>query len=153
LGTFLAIALVARLEGEMSVTALVVDDSPAARQMISYHLRAVGCEVIGEAENADRALKLFREHKPDIVTLDLVMPAIFNLDSLGLLRSMKVERPQVATIVVSWIPFNKIRSDFVEQGAVAYLVKPVTKLSFEPVRTRLLQIFPEPASIHERTER
>jgi hypothetical protein len=81
------------------------------------------------------------------------MPTIFNLDSLGLLRAMKVERQKVATIVVSWIPFNKIRQDFVEQGALAYLVKPVTKLSFEPVRTRLLQIFPDLAGVHERTER
>jgi len=121
--------------------------------MISYHLKAAGCDVIGEAENADRALKLFREHQPDIVTLDLVMPAISNLDSLGLLRTMKAEKPQVAAIVVSWIPFNKIRKDFVEQGALAYLVKPVTKVSFEPVRTRLLQIFPELAAVLERTER
>ena len=65
----------------MSITALIVDDSATARQIISYHLHHAGCTIIGEAANATIALKLFREHKPAVVTLDLMMPRVLNVDS------------------------------------------------------------------------
>jgi len=130
----------------MSVTALIVDDSATARQIISYHLREAGCTIIGEAANATTALKLFRERKPAVVTLDLMMPRILNVDSMALLRTMKREMPEVAVIVVSVIPFEKTRNDFLEQGVLAYVRKPVNDSTFEPVRIKLRQVFPELAA-------
>jgi two-component system chemotaxis response regulator CheY len=133
---------------QMSITALVVDDSAASRQIISYYLRAAGCAVVAEAGNALKGLELFRQLRPNIVTLDLMMPGLFNIDSMGLLRTMKREMPKVAVIVVSAIPFEKTRKDFLEEGVLAYVVKPLTHLSFEPVRTKLAEAFPELADAH-----
>jgi two-component system chemotaxis response regulator CheY len=132
----------------MSITALVVDDSPAARQIISYYLRAAGCATVAEAANALKGLELFRQLRPNVVTLDLMMPKQFNVDSMVLLRTMKREMPKVAVIVVSVIPFEKTRKDFLEEGVLAYLVKPLTHRSFEPVRTKLIEAFPELADAH-----
>jgi two-component system, chemotaxis family, chemotaxis protein CheY len=132
----------------MSITALVVDDSPAARQIISYYLRAAGCMIVAEAGNALKGLELFRQLCPNVVTLDLMMPKQFNVDSMVLLRTMKLEMPKVAVIVVSVIPFEKTRKDFLEEGVLAYVVKPLTHLSFEPVRTKLIEAFPELADAH-----
>lgn len=132
----------------MSITALVVDDSPAARQIISYYLRAAGCAIVAEAGNALKGLELFRQFRPNVVTLDLMMPKQFNVDSMVLLRTMKREMPKVAVIVVSVIPFEKTRKDFLEEGVVAYVVKPLTHRSFEPVRTKLIEAFPELADAH-----
>ncbi len=76
------------LEGDqMSVTALVVDDSAAASQMIGYHLHQPGCTTIGEAlANATDALKRLRELKLNIVSLDLMIPIKDDFDSLALVR-------------------------------------------------------------------
>jgi two-component system, chemotaxis family, chemotaxis protein CheY len=130
----------------MSVTALVVDDSAASRQIISYYLHEAGCTMVAEAKSALDGLKLFRHHRPNVVTLDLMMPSHFNIDSMVLLRAMRREMPEVAVIVVSVIPFEKTRDEFLQHGVIAYVVKPLNDFSFQPVRRKLLQAFPELAS-------
>jgi response regulator of citrate/malate metabolism len=55
---------------------------------------------------------------------------------------------KVAVIVVSVVPFEKTRKDFLEEGVLAYVIKPLTPLSFEPVRTKLIEAFPELADAH-----
>jgi two-component system, chemotaxis family, chemotaxis protein CheY len=131
----------------MSVTALIVDDSAAARQIIGYHLRQAGCSIVGEAANAADALKLFRELKPNIVSLDLMMPNKDNLDSLGLVRAMKKEAPEIAVIVVSVIPFEKMRQSFIDEGVFAYVVKPFNDFALGTIRVKLRRTFPELAAI------
>jgi len=133
----------------MSVTALVVDDSAAARQIIAYYLREAGCAVAGEAKNALQGLELFRKHRPNVVTLDLMMPKVFNIDSAVLLTAMKHEMPEVAVIVVTIIPFEKAREEFLARGVMEYVVKPLNDFSFEPVRKKLLGAFPELAAAQE----
>src|SRR5437868_1739590 len=115
----------------MSVTALIVDDSKAARQVISHYLRPMGCTIAGEAANTGHALRLFRECKPHLVTLDLMMPRILGIDSMALLRIMKREMPEVVVIVVSVVPFAKTRGEFLDNGALVYLTKPITNSSFQ----------------------
>jgi two-component system chemotaxis response regulator CheY len=137
----------------MPITALVVDDSPTARQIICYYLRAAGCVAVGEASNALRGLELFRQLRPDVVTLDLMMPRHFGLDSMALLRTMKEEIPKLAVLVVSVIPFEKIRRDYLQEGVLAYVVKPLTEASFETARIRLMQTFPELHELRDRQER
>lgn len=136
------------LEGEqMSVTAVVVDDSAAARQMIGYHLRQAGCTIVGEAANATDALKLLRELKPNIVSLDLMMPIKDDFDSLALVRTIKREAPEVAIIVVSVMPSEKIRRDFIGEGVFAYVIKPFNDYTLDTIRLKLTRAFPELAAV------
>lgn len=136
----------------MPITALVVDDSPTARQIIRYYLRTVRCEVVGEAGDALRGLELFRQLRPNVVTIDLMMPRRFSLDSMALLRTIKRENPHAEVIVVSVIPFEKIREDYLDQGVLAYIVKPLTDASFEPARILLAKKFPDLHHPHNEPE-
>ncbi len=130
----------------MAVTALVVDDSAAARQIIGYHLRQAGCTVVGEAANAADALAVFRQHRPNIVSLDLVMPVKEELDSLALVRAIKKEAPDTAIIVVSVIPSEKVRRDFMEEGVFSYVIKPFNDFALDNIRLKLRRTFPELAA-------
>lgn len=127
----------------MPVNALIIDDSPTARQNIKYYLNGMGCVVAGEAEHAVDGLKLFRELKPDIVTVDLIMPKPENLDPLEAVRTMKQETPDVVIIAVSAVPFPQIMESFLKEGVLHYIVKPVSKFSFDPVARKLERRFPE----------
>jgi two-component system chemotaxis response regulator CheY len=127
----------------MSVRVLIVDDSQAAREIIAHFLRAAGCVIAAGAANTADALRLFRKLKPEVVTLDLIMPRVFNIDSMGLLRTMKRESPEIAVIVISAVPFEKTREDFLRHGVLSYIVKPLTDQSFEPARLKLRQLHPE----------
>jgi two-component system chemotaxis response regulator CheY len=111
--------------------------------LIRHHLERYGCRVTGEAENGVQAIAMFKKLKPDLVTLDLMMPAVEGVDSLTAFRAMRTENPQAAILVVSAIPFDKTRDTFIEEGALGYIIKPFTKYSLNQVRLRLGRFFPE----------
>ncbi len=127
----------------VAVRLLIVDDSPFARKVIRHHLEASGCTAVGEAENGAQAVRMFKELHPDLVTLDVMMPAIEGVDSLAAFRAMREENPHAAILVVSAIPFEKTRDTFMQEGALGYIIKPFNKYSFDKVRMRLARVFPD----------
>jgi two-component system chemotaxis response regulator CheY len=127
----------------VAVEALIIDDSQVARRIIRHHLEQIGCKVTGEAENPSLGLKLFRQAKPQIVTLDLIMPSVDGVDAGQAFRSMRRENPATRILVVSAVPFEKTRRTMADEGAIAYIIKPFNKFSFEQARVRLQRLFPE----------
>lgn len=79
---------------------LVVDDSAFARKVLRQLLSgSAGVEVVGTARDGLEALEKIAELKPDVITLDLVMP---NLDGLGVLEHLPAEdAPRVIVVSVS----------------------------------------------------
>jgi two-component system chemotaxis response regulator CheY len=127
----------------VSIEALIIDDSPVARRVIRHHLERIGCQVVGAAENPALGVRLFRQLRPRVVTLDLIMPAVEGVDAIGAFRSMRKEDPSTAILVVSAVPFEKTRKSLTEEGALAYIIKPFNNFSFEPARVKLQRLFPE----------
>jgi two-component system chemotaxis response regulator CheY len=127
----------------MAARALIIDDSLFARKVIRHHLAKLGCIVAGEAENAVQGLKMFRELKADIVTLDVMMPEIDGFDSVAVFRQIRREAPETQVIIVSVVPFEKTRQTFLDEGAIAYVVKPFNQYSFKAVQQKLVRRFPD----------
>jgi len=127
----------------MAVKTLVIDDSPAARKLIGYQLRQLGCELVGEAETAAEGLKLFNQLRPDLITLDLMMPNIDGVDSNALVDAVRRTAPEVRIIVVSSIPFEKLRTEFLEKGVLDYVVKPFNDYTIQRLRVKLRRAFPQ----------
>jgi two-component system chemotaxis response regulator CheY len=96
----------------VTVSALIIDDSPFARKIIRHHLTKLGFHVEGEAETAAEGLRLFRELKPKLVTLDVMMPEREGIDSLAAFRTIRKEIPETAIVGVSAVPFEKTRIRF-----------------------------------------
>jgi DNA-binding LytR/AlgR family response regulator len=105
----------------VSLTALIIDDEPLARQELQYLLeRAGGVEVLAQGPNGIEAVELIRAHKPDLVFLDVQMPG---LDGFGVLKKLldrKVPMPQVVFATA----FNQYAVRAFEVNAVDYLLKP-----------------------------
>ena len=127
----------------MAVRALVVDDSPVVRKAFRYHLATYGVRGIDEAENASQGLTLFRERAPNLITLDLMMPESNGIGSRELFDTIKREAPAIPLIIVSSIPYEKVRASFVGEGALDFIVKPFNQFSFDLARRKLSAIFPE----------
>ena len=125
----------------MIMNALIVDDSPVARRVIRHHLTKFGCKVVAEADSAAQGVRLFDEFKPELVTLDLMMPAVDGVDAAECFRAMRRKSSEVAVIIVSSVPFDRTRDTFLREGALAYVVKPFNQFSFEPVRQKLMRYF------------
>jgi DNA-binding LytR/AlgR family response regulator len=105
----------------VSLTALIIDDEPLARQELQYLLeRAGGVDILAQGTNGIEAVELIRMHKPDLVFLDVQMPG---LDGFGVLKKLldrKVPLPQVVFATA----FNQYAVRAFEVNAVDYLLKP-----------------------------
>lgn len=131
----------------MSLSALIIDDEPLARQELQYLLeRAGGVEVLAQGTNGIEAVELIRTHKPDLVFLDVQMPG---LDGFGVLKKLldrKVPMPQVVFATA----FNQYAVRAFEVNAVDYLLKPFDRKrvmqTIEKAQSRLAMPAVESAS-------
>jgi CheY-like chemotaxis protein len=102
---------------------LIVDDQEDARVIIRLMLRK-HVSVLWEAENAASGLQMIKEHRPDVVLFDIVMPGTINgFHACELVKSV----PELATtfvILMSGLTDDKAFEEARQSGANAYFVKP-----------------------------
>ncbi len=109
----------------MSIRALVVDDEPIARRAIVRLLREEpDIELAGECGDGVRAVAAIRERAPDLVFLDIQMPAITGLDVVATIGPARMP----ATVFVTAFEQYAVRA--FEANAVDYLVKPFGRERF-----------------------
>jgi two-component system response regulator LytT len=123
-----------------SLTALIIDDEPLARQELQYLLDAAGdVDVLAQGTNGIEAVDLIRTHKPDVIFLDVQMPG---LDGFAVLKKVlaqdkKGRLPQVVFATA----YDQYAVRAFEVNAVDYLLKPFDKArlvkTLEKVRLRL----------------
>src|SRR5919204_4453900 len=110
----------------MTIHALVVDDSAYNRVTISRMLESDrGIEVVATAVNGEDAIKQVMRHQPDVITLDLEMPA---LDGFSFLRWLMQNRP-TAVIAVSSRSSDRSVFKALDLGAIDFIAKPGGKVS------------------------
>jgi len=105
----------------MAKTILIIEDDKFLRVLIAKKLAKEGFEV-SEAVDGEEGIKKFKEEKPDLVLLDLILPGI---DGFEILARMK-EDPELAkipVIILSNLGQEKETEKGIEMGAVGYLVK------------------------------
>lgn len=100
---------------------LIVDDALVMRKMIGSIATEAGWEVVAEGENGQRGVDLYRELKPDLVTMDLVMPVMGGLEAL---RHIREADPTARVIVITALNQKQTLVDAIEAGATDFIVKP-----------------------------
>ncbi len=101
---------------------LVVDDAQFIRNRIKKAIEKMEyCEVIGEASNGVEAISLYKKLKPDLVTMDLVMPDIDGIKAIE--EIMKYDK-KARIVVVSAMGQELSILEATEKGAKDYIKKP-----------------------------
>ena len=72
----------------MSSTVLVCDDAVFMRTMVSDILSQAGFTVVGEAENGKQAVEKYQQLKPDLVTMDIIMPEMGGIEAVKQITQM-----------------------------------------------------------------
>ena len=103
---------------------LITDDALIIRKIIKDLATNAGWEVVGEARNGQEAIDLYREHRPDAVTLDMVMP---EYDGLHALRGIMELDPQATVLVVSALEQRDVLKNAIKAGAADFVAKPFDK--------------------------
>ena len=105
----------------MSKRALVVDDSMLMRRMICDCLSDSGWEIVAEAGNGEEAVRQYRNHRPDVVSMDIVMPGTDGMFALE--RILDID-PSAQVVVVSALNQTKLISEAIRKGAQDFIAKP-----------------------------
>lgn len=123
-------------ESPERLRAIVVDDETFIRQVFTRMLERLGLEVVAVAENGEPVLELYARHRPDLVVMDIAMPEIDGLTTLGRLR----ERfPEARVLICTSFSSQTYTEQARELGAAGFLNKP---FDLAAIRSRLEALFP-----------
>jgi len=100
---------------------LVVDDTLFMRTLLKNILTTGGHEIAGEAEDGDIGVSKYQELKPDIVTMDVVMPKMNGIEALKAIKSLD---PNAKVIMCTAVGQEQMVKLAIKSGARGYIVKP-----------------------------
>ena len=110
----------------MAIRVLIVDDAAFMRMMIKDILSKNGYEVVGEAENGQKAVEKFQELKPDLTTMDITMP---EMDGITAVKEIKKIDANAKVIMWSAMGQQAMVIEAIQCGVRDFIVKP-----FQPDR-------------------
>jgi len=110
----------------MAPSVLIVDDALFMRMMIKDILSKDGFVIAGEAENGVEAVEKYADLKPDLVTMDIVMP---EMDGIEAVRNIIKMDPGAKVLMCSAMGQQPLVVESLEAGARDFIIKP-----FQPAK-------------------
>ena len=105
-----------------SPTALIIDDSPVVRRYLRFRLQSSGWSV-AEAGDAFSGLNAARGLRPDLITLDLVMPINNGIDGIHLAHVIREESPDTTLLIVSGLASEEDVKSFLQKHNLEFFGK------------------------------
>ena len=103
-------------------TALVIDDSPVIRRYLRFRLESSGWNV-AEAGDAFSGWNIAQQLRPDLITLDLIMPINNGIDGIHLARKIREESPDIALLIVSGMASERDVKEFLQKHDLEFFGK------------------------------
>ncbi len=113
----------------MSLRIMVVDDTLFMRQLLRGIIEEEGWEVVGEAADGSEAVEKYRELRPDVTTMDIVMPEKNGIEALAEIMDFD---SSARVLVCSALGQESLVAEAKQAGAGGYLVKP-----FDPQQVKI----------------
>jgi two-component system chemotaxis response regulator CheY len=110
----------------VSHTVLICDDAVFMRTMISDILEESGYEIVGQAESGVQAIERYKALRPDLVTMDIVMPDMGGIDAVREITSFDAN---AKILMCSAMGQQALVVEAIQAGAKDFVVKP-----FQPSR-------------------
>ncbi|KQV69895.1 hypothetical protein ASC64_08815 [Nocardioides sp. Root122] len=130
--------------GTGKVSVVLVDDSVDVRTLVRMRLESSGLfEVLGEAADGEEAIGLVLRHRPDVVLLDVSMPA---MDGVETLPAILAVQPDTAVVMFSGFSGSDLTTELGELGALDFIEK---SIPLDELPDRLIQSLrrPRPAPV------
>lgn len=105
----------------MNAKILIVDDAAFMRMMLSDILVEKDYQIAGEAETGEEGISLYKDLKPDLVTMDIVMPGIGGIESI---KEILTIDPEAKILMVSALGQQALVKEAIDAGAKGFVVKP-----------------------------
>ena len=105
----------------MSAKVLIVEDAKFMRKMLREIFKKAGYDVVGEAENCEKGIDLYKNKKPDLVTMDIIMPDMSGLEAL---KEILEFDPNAKVVMCSALSQQAMVVDALQSGAKDFIEKP-----------------------------
>ena len=105
------------------VKVMIVDDSKISRTILANHLSKTNFEVVAQAKDAADAIKLYREHNPELVTMDMNLP---DADGIECTKRIRLYDPDAKIVMISAMKDASLVAQGRAAGISAFLQKPVS---------------------------
>ncbi|MBW2701712.1 MAG: response regulator [Deltaproteobacteria bacterium] len=105
----------------MASKVLIVDDAVFMRNTLKEIFSSHEFEVAGEASNGVEAVEKYKDLKPDITTMDIVMPFKNGIQAT---REILAEDPEATIVICSALGQESLVTEAIEAGATDFIVKP-----------------------------
>lgn len=122
----------------MATKILIVDDAIFMRKKLEDIFQKEGFEICGEAENGPEGVEKFKALKPDLVTMDIVMPEMDKLNGIDALKEIIKIDPQAKVIIVSSMGQQALIMEAIQAGAKDFILKPFQADKVSEVIKRVL---------------
>jgi len=107
----------------MKKTVLIADDVPFVRKTLTDILTKAHFQVIGEASDGKQAVDLFKKLRPDVVTMDIVMPVMSGIEATKAIMSHDKD---AKVVILSAMGQENLVMDAINVGAKDFILKPFT---------------------------
>lgn len=124
----------------MKLSCVIVEDVLFIREIYKYLLRSESYQIVAEAGDGITALELIKNHQPDIVILDLILPLKNGLDVLKEAHSLS---SHTRYLIISSLDDQSVKDQAKALGAIEYIVKPFTRKQLTSALDRLSQKYGE----------
>ena len=105
----------------MGAKILVVDDAQFMRMMLKNILSGAGYDIVGEGENGVQAIEKYKDLKPDLVVMDMIMPEMGGIDAV---REIVKLDPGARVLMCSAMGQQALVVEAIQVGARDFIVKP-----------------------------
>ena len=103
------------------LSVVIADDDDVTREMLRGLLRVAGLSVIGEASDGAQALELYKKQKPQVLCLDIEMPA---MNGLEILKAIRLEDTQTIILMITAAATGENVHAAIAAKASGIIVKP-----------------------------
>jgi two-component system chemotaxis response regulator CheY len=105
----------------MGAKVLIVDDALFMRNMLRNIFSESGFDIVGEAQNGNEAIEMYQRLKPDLVTMDIVMPEKNGIEAL---KEIMAADGTARIVICSALGQESLIMEALEAGARDFIVKP-----------------------------
>ncbi|WP_040475677.1 response regulator [Paramagnetospirillum caucaseum] len=106
----------------MPLKVIIADDSIITVKKLLVLMEGLGHQVIATASTGRQAIEAYRQHRPDLMTMDISMP---DMDGMEATAAIVAEFPEARIMMVTSHGQERMVIDSLDAGAKGYVLKPV----------------------------
>ncbi|MEJ2491370.1 MAG: response regulator [Desulfuromonadales bacterium] len=120
----------------MSRRVMIVDDALFMRNLLKDIFVRAGYQVVGEADSGETALAIYQQTRPELVTMDIVMPEKSGLETV---RDILAADPEACILMISALGQDMLLAEAIVAGAKDFIIKPFKEEQVLDIAKRLLE--------------